>query len=189
MTKRPQLSTAAAKPYGIGRHQHLYAAWAASRAASVKGCRFRVEQGRSILEACGFTDNFYNPKLLPSASDTDATHRKWRAAVIKAARAQGLDFTHGVAAKLINCYLKSRFVCGGHHEDARVSSLHPPIDAVILKALAELGGKDAGQWRGLSAVRWSKFSSEDYEHAIRLIQGSLKGAPMWMIEEHWKGNQ
>ena len=32
---------------------------------------------------------------------------------------RNLTFTHGVAAKLINCYLKSRFVCGGYHAHAR----------------------------------------------------------------------
>ena len=30
---------------------------------------------------------------------------------------RNLTFTHGVAAKLINCYLKSRFVCGRYLRD------------------------------------------------------------------------
>lgn len=37
-------------PYDILEHRHRFAAWAASRAASVKGCRFSAEQGKAVLE-------------------------------------------------------------------------------------------------------------------------------------------
>ena len=69
-----------------------------------------------------------------------------------------------MAAKLINCYLKSRFVCGGHHSHERVRNLHPPIDAVLLKTLADvnLGGYER-QWQQAGRTRWSKFNSEQYE--------------------------
>jgi len=176
--------------YDIERHQHLFAAWAASRAASVKGCRFKVEQGRNILEACGLNANFSKPDELPELKDVDKKHRQWRERIIKAAELQGLKVTHGVAAKLINCYLKARFVCGGHHAHARVSNLHPPIDAVLLKTLAkhDVGGY-AKQWRQANQNRWSKLNSDQYEQLIDLIRDSLKGEPMWKIEEHWKGNQ
>ena len=70
----------------------------------------------------------------------DEEHRRWRAVVKKAAKFEGLNFTHGVAAKLINVYLKSRFVCGGHHAHKRVHNLHPPIDAILLKRDVGLQG-------------------------------------------------
>jgi hypothetical protein len=35
--------------YSIEEHKHRFAAWAASRAANVNKCRFRVEQGKKIL--------------------------------------------------------------------------------------------------------------------------------------------
>jgi hypothetical protein len=46
-----------------------------------------------------------------------------------------LRFTHGIAAKLVNVYLKSVFVCGGRHDHPRVRALHPPIDSLLLDAL------------------------------------------------------
>lgn len=121
--------------YGIKQHQHLFAAWAASRAASVSRCRFKVTQGRAILEASGFVAAFSEPEKLPTPAKMDNKHREWRTAAIKAAKLQGLTLTHGVVSKLINCYLKSRFVCGGHHAHRRVHNLHPPIDAALLKTL------------------------------------------------------
>jgi hypothetical protein len=178
------------KPYVIERHQHLFAAWAASRAASVKGCRFRVEQGRTILEAAGFRAGLSEPALLPAPVDVDSWHRDKREAAVAAASELGLTFTHGVAAKLINVYLKSRFICGGQHEHERVRALHPPIDDELLKALAkgDVGGC-ARDWRKARRLRWSKFSSAEYETVIDLIRQCLGDRPLWVIEEYWKGNQ
>ena len=191
MTKRNEAGLATvshAAPYGIEHHSHRYAAWAAS--LSVKGCRFRVEQGRAILEACGFDADFSRPEQLPTAVNMDDEHRWWRASVIKAAKSQDLTFKDGVAAKLINVYLKSRFVCGGHHAHERVHNLHPPVDAVLLKSLADNDfGGNAKQWRRARRKRWSKLSSDEYEQVITLIRECLAGEPLWKIEEYWKGSQ
>ena len=178
--------------YGIELHQHRFAAWAASRAASVTNCRFGVEQGRTILETSGFTASFCRPEQLPEPQPhtVDEAHRRWRADIIRAATSGGLLFTQGVAAKLVNIYLKSRFVCAGHHAHARVQSLHPPIDSVLLKELADANvGGHRQEWKQAAKTRWSKFGSEDYERVIALVRQSLKGAPLWRIEEYWKGNQ
>ncbi len=176
--------------YSIEKHKHLFAAWAASRAASVKGCRFKVKQGREILESTGFIADFCQPTQLPSPAKIDDQHQQWRTRAINAAKSRGLPFTHGVAAKLVNVYMKGRFVCGGHHEHEHVRHLHPPIDDELLKALIL---KDAGgfrkQWRQARSWRWSKFTSEQYEDVIARIRQSLDDEPLWMIEEHWKGNQ
>ena len=143
-----------------------------------------------ILEECGFNADFCRPEQLPTPANMDEKHREWRAAIINAAKSQRLPFTHGVAAKLINCYLKSRFVCGGHHLHERVHSLHPPIDAVLLETLADLNiGGYAKQWRQAARTRWSNLNSEKYEEVIELIRKSLKGEPLWKIEEYWQGNQ
>ena len=183
-----QLGPVRATCYTIERHQHLFAAWAASRAAAtVKGCRFKVEQGRAILESCGLAD-LSAPEQLPTSEGIDEQHRHWRTRAIEVAKVQKLPFTHGIAAKLINVYLKSRFVCGGHCAHERVRNLHPPIDDELLKTLIRLNvGGHAQQWR--DARPWSKLDSGRYEQLIELIRETLNGEPLWKIEEHWKGNQ
>jgi len=176
--------------YCINQHTHLYAAWAASRGASVMGCRFRVEQGRELLESCGFTPSVSRPKQLPNLKSIDESHKTWRQQMIKAARQHNLKMTHGVAAKLINLYLKCRFVCGGYHDHPRVRNLHPPIDSVMLKALAKanVGGFET-DWKKLQDQKWSKLNSTQYEKAIQLIRHCMDDEPLWKIEEYWQGNQ
>ena len=174
--------------YGIERHRHLFAAWAAGRAASVTGCRFKVKQGLDILESCGFDEDFATPERLPALAKTDVYHRAWRRQVVSQAERHNLTFTHGVAAKLINCYLKSRLVCGGYHTHARVRNLHPPIDDVMLRTLArqDIGGYRK-EWQRARTARWSKLDSNGYERLTHLIRRCLKGKPLWMIEQYWQG--
>jgi hypothetical protein len=179
-------------PYTFEDHHHRLAAWAASTSASASPlCRFKVSQGIAILEASGFDANLSNPTQLPEPKELSNYHRDWRNKVIEKAGVEGLYFTHGVAAKIINCYLKVRFICGGSHLNDRVKALHPPIDEVLLKELASInfGGK-AKEWRKLRQKRWSKFDSTTYEDTIEMIRESLpQNEPLWKIEEHWQGHQ
>lgn len=178
--------------YTIEDHKHRLAAWdAASSASASPVCRFKVQHGVQILEACGFDVSFASPDQLPPPPALDKTHNEWRKAIIAAAKRENLAFSHGIAAKLINCYLKTRFVCGGHHDHNRVKCLHPPIDEVLLKELArrDVGGfrKD---WQDFRQRRWSKYDSKTYQTVIGRIRQSLAPeAPLWMIEEYWQGHR
>lgn len=95
-----------AMPYSIHEHKHRFSAWAAGRAATVNGCRFSIEQARLILEGAKLKQLLLGPAQLPDPMNIDVAHREWRTNVIAAAKTEGLGFTHGVAAKLINIYLK-----------------------------------------------------------------------------------
>jgi len=177
--------------YSIYDHKHRFAAWAASRAATVKGCRFSVERGRAILEAAGLDQILVSAERLPRPDGIDATHRGWRVDVVEAANRQGLSFTHGVAAKLINVYLKSGFVCAGQHHNACVKSLHPPIDSQLLNELYKNNvGDMRREWGQARKIRWSKFTAEQYENVIANIRLALgKNVPLWRIEKYWRGYQ
>jgi hypothetical protein len=177
--------------YSIEEHKHRFAAWAASRAASVKGCRFKVERGKAILDRSTLRHLIDDPVALPPPSQIDTAHRAWREQIIEIAQAEGCTFTHGVAAKLINIYLKAAFVCGGYHAHPKVRALHPPIDAVLLKGLAERNVGDlAHRWRSYASTRWSNLDSSTYEDAIVDIRSVVpQGAPLWTIEQFWQGYQ
>lgn len=178
-------------PYTIEEHKHISAAWgAATGARASKLCRFSVAVGRQILEEAGFTAQF-RVSDLPPPEALDRKHEVWRTTVINAAKMRNCPFTHGIAAKLINSYLKERFVCGGDHENDRVKCLHPPIDAILLDALAKADfGGHRREWRRFHDARWSKFDSATYQGVIDLIRRSLPEAePLWKIEEHWRGYQ
>ena len=178
--------------YSIEVHKHRFAAWAAGRAAIANRRRsFKVKEAQAILEVVGFKSSLSNPDDLPSPQRFDADHRRWREAIIAAAAKQGLHcFTHGVAAKLINIYLKSRFVCGGHHNHPHVRAIHPPIDSGVLK---QLYSKDIGglrlEWLKAKNVGWSNFDSDQYEAVILNIRKAMPGAALWEVEQFWQGYQ
>lgn len=178
--------------YGIDAHSHRLAAWQAATAASASPvCRFTVGVGEQLLRDAGFSPALSKPDQLPRVNDLDEVHAEWRQAIIAGAAQHDLPFTHGIAAKLINCYLKARFVCGGLHEHERVRRLHPPIDALLLQALARqnVGGFNK-QWRRFHQQRWSKFDASTYQDVIDHIRLALPAnAPLWTIEEHWVGYQ
>lgn len=177
--------------YAIHEHKHRFSAWAAGRAANVNGCRFRVEQAKGILEDADLKRLLLSPDQLPAPSNIDDMHRKWRDAVIAAAKSRKLLFTHGVAAKLINIYLKAGFVCGGCEYHPRVSALHPPIDGLLLDELhRENVGGLRNKWSKARSTRWSKLDSDGYEDVIQSIRTALgPGVPMWHIEKYWRGFQ
>lgn len=182
-------------PYDIKEHTHRYAAWAASRAASVTGCRFSVEIGRTILETSGMKEVGRSLQGLPAARNFDETHRKWRKDVINCARREGKTFSHGVAAKLINVYLKTIFVVGNHRIDRKVKAIHPPIDSLLLEALYRENRDQQviaqrGTWAAARRVRWSRLDSNDYEAIIEAIRNSVnQNDGLWKIEKYWQGYQ
>lgn len=143
-----------------------------------------------MLEQSGFTAILATPEDLPTPGDLARAHREWRCQVVAAGAECGYEISHGIAAKLINVYLKVRFVCGGHHAHERVHALHPPIDSLLLESLYKLnvGGLRA-EWAAPRAWRWSKFTSENYECVIDLIKHAVGDAPLWSIEEHWVGHR
>lgn len=177
--------------YCILEHKHRYSAWAASRAASTKTCRFDVNTGKRIIEVVGLQHLLVNADLLPSSTEMDASHKLWCETAIDAAISHGLTgFGHGVAAKLINVYLKGAFVCGGLEMHERVVELHPPIDSLLLDELYknDVGGRKK-TWALARKRRWSKFDADQYQEVIGCIRLAMNGRPLWQIEEHWRGYQ
>jgi hypothetical protein len=180
--------------YGFDDHRRRFAAWAAVTAArSSPNCRFTRDQGVLIIERSGLS-KLMAWQDVPIADDSDGTHRELREAVCKAAGCI-LDttperFTNGVAAKLINVYLKCLFLCGPEPlRDAsmqeKANALHPPIDRFLLGNLAvrNVGGR-AWFWRKQSRIGWSNFGSEDYQRTIDNIRDVTSGA-LWTIEQYW----
>jgi len=174
--------------YSIEDHNHRFAAWGAARAASTSPlCRFKVSDGVKALEAAGFTQTFGVDEL-PIPAQFNKLHKKWRNDIINLFPEKNKKLTHGVAAKLINVYLKARFICGGYYDNSKVMALHPPIDSVLLKSLKDYNVGGFGQsWKKFANLKWSKFDSDQYEEVIQLIRTSLDGEPLWMIEKYWQG--
>jgi len=105
------------------------------------------------------------------------------------------SFTFGRAQKLVNIYLKTVLVCGGHHQHPSVALLHPPLDFESFKGLRSFLLKNRSSMsRARSAFiaaqkrnpRWTKFSEDDYEAHIEAIKLIMAGRPLYLIEEYWE---
>src|SRR5690606_11356779 len=109
--------------------------------ASVTGYHFKVEVGKAILEAAGFNKEFEFPKIQPDAKSVDLIHKKWRKNVISASRKHPIkskeEMSEGIAAKLINVYLKVRFSGECNSKGSWAAAMHPPIDKLLLDELAK----------------------------------------------------
>jgi hypothetical protein len=178
--------------YSLEEHKHRVASWAAATAAKASPkCRFPVEYGKEILEEIGLNRNF-GLNDLPNPEEFDNFHRRLReAAVNKAGEMNIQGFTHGVAAKLINIYLKMIFTCGGHHEEGKVKAVHPPIDRVLLNGLVTARVGNVGTWRTANGIGWSSFSSVQYETVMKEMRKNMveRNCPVWKIEACWVGHQ
>ena len=174
-----------AELYDIHEHTHRFAAWAAATGASASPkCRFRVEDGKAILEAAGFDARLCRPSQLPKPSQIDQVHAQWCRRVIAEVRKRKLKFTHGIAAKLINLYLKARFTCGGYADHPNVAALHPPIDSLLLKAL----NRTLPPAKRLP-TNWSTFDAKAYQRVIATLRLSTKQLPLWTAESLWQGHR
>jgi hypothetical protein len=182
-------------------HRHRFAAWCASTAAraSRTKCSFDVEQGGKLVRQAGLRKLAVDWESLPAADKFDASHREWRDLLVNIApriigTGKGRAFTHGIAAKLINVYLKSIFTCGivdklsANNRD-KLEAIHPPIDRPLLDELASknVGGLSK-RWRKYNAIGWSSFTSEQYENVISDVRDVTNGR-LWIIENHWPGFQ
>jgi hypothetical protein len=173
--------------YSIQEHCHVFACWAASRAASTSILfRFKVRDGKNYLEGSGFTKDFEIDDL-PTPDIFDSEHEKWREAIIL----QKPGWSHGVAAKLINVYLKTRFVSEFSANENTVAAIHPPIDSILLDGLIQHNDNiNSDDRKYLKKVKWSKMSSKQYEKVIEIIKKTVgHKKPLWSIEKYWRGYQ
>ena len=179
---------ASAPAFSFDEYKHRYAAWAASRAASTISCRFKVEVGVAIIDAAGLRQKLGRVEALPSAAQAMAEQRALREAIIDAASAHGLAFSHGIAAKLLGMYVKGYLLDHTNAFHDAVIELHPPLDSQMLEQLVAAEVGDLDLWRNLQKTKWTNFDCEQFEAAVldlRRILGPC--VPLWQAERYWPG--
>ncbi|WP_421796283.1 hypothetical protein [Haliscomenobacter sp.] len=174
--------------FKIENHKHKFAVWAAGRAASVLGQRFKVELAKELIDGIELKRYIDYPGSLPDNFDEE--HNAWCEKLIAQSDKK---ISYGVAAKLINVYLKTIFVCGGYHEHEKVKKIHPPIDRLLFKGLAlcnvgEL--KDFWKQHLDKGNGWSQFDKSTYIKVIEKIKEcTASDSGLYTIEHFWVGHQ
>lgn len=194
--------------YSEFEHRYRFAAWCASRAASSsRKCRFSVRQGVEIANRVNLFQLARGWEELPHPSEFDQWHRKLRRQIICAAKQILGDrhFTHGVAAKFINVYMKALFAASAQERlseenRAKLNVIHPPVDRLLINGLIaaedENTCSDKLLWKKVNLSRtrngyggWSSLNSEEYEKIVHAIRRVTDGKGLWRIEKYWKGFQ
>jgi hypothetical protein len=173
--------------YTLAIHQHRFAAWAAARAAQ-RGAG-TVRAIINALDGCGVVTVVDTPSNWPTtAAAFDTAHRHWCRALLNRLLSAGINkAAYGRAVKIIAIYLKSRIVLGGHHDTAFATVIHPPIDRILLQALAgHVRAKDPRLANRLRTATWTALDEATYDDLIASLRGAGLDRPaFWCIERFW----
>ena len=178
--------------YTIEEHKHILSTWAAATAASSSPkCRFKVEVAKRVLESLNIQELIKEIPHLKSSEAFDIWHDKQCNTLVEIAKGEIKGFSYGVAAKLLNCYLKVYFL----DQLNKFSFIHPPVDRPLLGNLEKMNiGLKKKIWKEYKSKGWSNFSREDYRQVIASIKEALKHEikdekSLWKIEYYWPGHQ
>jgi len=193
--------------YTESEHRHRFAAWCASTASSVTGFRFKVEQGAQIICDSGLSDLSNGWDRLPEPDNFDEWHNTMRDNVIKSSNEnlEPIEFTHGIAAKLINVYLKSLFLSYSQNELSGINlekrnAIHPPLDRELSKSLCKIAKNHSlmpvkntefriAKYNNIWKYTWSSLTSSEYQKIIDAIKFVTQEGGLWTIEKYWRGYQ
>lgn len=178
--------------YSIEKHKHMYAKWCAA-AAYGRGLTGGGNQlAFDLLESSGI-GRVTGPEHI--GENVDEWQMGFMRAILNQSTLLGVaDFSFGRAQKLVNIYLKTVLVCGGHHQDPRVAMIHPPLDLELFKGLRKYLSKNRGQLAEARAAfiqaqktnpSWTTFTEKDYESHIKAVKLLMAGRPLYQVEEHW----
>jgi len=208
--------------YSYETHKHVLAVWAAGTAANNStSFRFSVEFAKKLLLLSvegGSEKDFihYIGKVTKVTNQKafDEWHKQTILSMLNKNRLCTLiaeenqrtgknlnidNYTYGIAAKLLNVYLKVYFL-GDFSNKQYASYIHPPIDRLLLEQLKKVDKDlfffDKGDFpahkltNGLPA--WTQLTAEQYSDLIERIKKHLAGygiLELWKIEYAWKGHQ
>ena len=182
--------------YDLHTHQHRFASWCAATAAGRSPiCRFKVKLGVNIIEESRFKETFAGYNNLPSSqAEFDCFHRKICCDILCNSKKfknelNGIkgEFTYGIAAKLLNCYLKAIYLSSFQVKSGdykKLHYIHPPIDRILLQNCKK---HHPQAFSNINDFSWSKFEEDGYKKVIEIIKSVMKNDPLWKIEYYWDG--
>ena len=175
--------------YTLSEHRHRFAVWAAAR-ASQRGFT-KVQKLRKALEKSGIREVLAAPETRHlSAAEFDSLHRKWCSSIRLTLIEDGADkesATFGRAAKLVAVYLKAIVIMSSDYDSSLGRNLHPPIDRILLQALAKSDRIKSAHQAEWGLINWTDLNESRYTNLIHQLRGVLPpNAPFWTIEEYWE---
>jgi hypothetical protein len=174
--------------YLYQEHQHNFSAWAAARAAqrTFKGATVPIL--KKSLEYAQLDVYIQTPsKHHTNELEFDAQHTIWCNQIVKYLNENGVEApTFGLAAKLVNVYLKSSIVLSKYCDSKLASIVHPPIDDLLLKAIVADKSLSLSIRNQCKGVRWTQFTEGSYQQLIQAFRSHELHRPnFWELERYW----
>jgi hypothetical protein len=163
--------------YTFANHLHNYAVWTAARAVQRD-----FTTTANISQAIANTDlHRFEDLDINSEEKFKEFHIRCATQLITTlTELKAKAPTYGRAAKIISIYLKTTVILKEQGEGKLSNLIHPPIDGILLKAIAKNKKR-----RDMLEKGWTKLDEKDYwilADKLREIFGEFN----WKLEEHWK---
>ena len=142
---------------------------------------------REAIEASGLADVLTcEPASWPSSPDAyDLAHVQWCERIESYFKDADVQATRGRVAKIVAIYVKTLVVVGGHDDQPLAGVAHPPVDRMLLQALARVDAfpkASRALWR---RTVWTKLDPDGYAEVISSLRAASDGGPLWALEEYW----
>jgi hypothetical protein len=155
-------------------------AWAAARAAQAGSSKTTVAVLRQALIDAGAHTWWQSASTATTPQAYDAWHDGVVGDVLsKMSTVPGM--TWGIAAKLVNVFVKGRWLLGGNDADSMVSFGHPALDSIMLKII---DGKYGSRYS--AHMRWQRMSRQEYAEVIAFLRGKHLNDALWTLEADWR---
>jgi hypothetical protein len=175
--------------YDLAEHRHRFAVWAAARAAQ-RGFT-SIKRLRGALEATSIRADLRAPDTLAlERAGFDEIHLGWCRSICTTLNGWNVQkVAFGRAAKLVAVYLKAMVLMGGDWDTPLARCMHPPLDRILLQALAAtsddaISSPHKGAWRRINWTRLDEAAYYQLIHQMRAVKPPI--LPFWRIEEYWQ---
>lgn len=163
--------------YNFEKHAHNFAVWASARAVQTARKKCKRKLNTKNIYASIMKSGLYDfAKVKPNLDqeEFDLLHESFCSAIKKY-----LGASYGLAAKIVNIYLKVTILVEDKGESRISKVLHPPIDSILLKNFAI-----RHQIKDLRNQKWSKLNKIEYKRILNIIKGKYSNC-LWVSEENW----
>lgn len=167
----------------LDRMRFEFFAWASARAAQAGSSKTTVPVLRGALVNADAA-NWHRTIAVTSAKGYDAWHMETIDGVHRKLVSTVPDIGWGIAAKLVNVFIKGRWLLDPGYAGPMRAFGHPAIDSIQLRIIDESCGSDFSR-----SVRWHRMKRQEYAGVIARLRQCHPHEAIWTIEEGWSADR
>ena len=167
----------------LERMRFEFFAWASARAAQAGSSKTTVSVLRGALVDADAA-NWHRTIAVTSAKDYDAWHIGTIDGVHRKLVSTAPAIGWGIAAKLVNVFIKGRWLLDPGYVGPMRAFGHPAIDSIQLRIIDDSYGTDFSR-----SVRWHRMNRQEYAGVIVTLRQRHPHEAIWTIEEGWSADR